>query len=57
MTPTHFQQHGLVDISFKTASVLSEPLEGGVGVPVASSQLLLFDFHQVVHVVELFLQT
>lgn len=57
MTTTHFKQHGLVDISSKTVSVLSEPLEGGVCVPVASSQLLLFDFQQVVHVVELFLQT
>lgn len=57
MTGTHHKQHGLVDISVKAVSVLSEPLEGGVRVPVSSSQLLLFDIHQVVHVTKLFLQT
>lgn len=57
MNVTHHKQHGLVNISFKTVPVLSKPLEGSVRVPVASSQLLLFDFHQVVYVTELFLQT
>lgn len=57
LTGTHHQHHGFVDISNKELSVLSEPLEGGVCVPVASSQLLLFGFHHVVHIVELFLQS
>lgn len=55
-TGTHHQHHGLMDISIKELFVLSEPLERGVCVPVASSQLLLFGIHHVVHVVELFLQ-
>lgn len=55
-TETHHQHHGLVDISTKELSVLPEPLEGSMCVPVTSSQLLLFSIHHVVHVIELFLQ-
>lgn len=57
MSGAHHEQHGLVDVSVKKVPVLSEPLEGGVCVPVASPQLLLFDVHQVVQVAKLPLQT
>lgn len=56
MPGTHHQHHGLVDVSFKEVSVVSEPLEGHVCVPVASSQLLLFGIHHIVHVTEPLLQ-
>lgn len=53
---THHQHHWIVNLSLEEVPVLSEPLEGGVCVPEASSQLLLFGFHHAVHVIQLFLQ-
>jgi len=52
-TGTHHQHHGLMDVPSKEVSVVPEPLEGSVRVPVASLQLLLFGVHHVVHVTEL----
>lgn len=53
---TYHEHHRIVNVSREEVPVLSEPLEGGVRVPEASSQLLLFGFHHAVHVIQLCLQ-
>lgn len=54
---TYHKHHWVVNLSRKEVPMLSKPLEGGVCIPEASSQLLLFGLHHAVHVIQLFLQT
>lgn len=54
---SHHQHHGLVDIAFKTVTVIPQPLEGRVRVTETVAQLLLFHLHHVLQTPQMILQT